>query len=290
MSNGPPNGPQTPQRFAPAQATPGLSPYGARPGAPISLAPVQPSHARPMGHFRPNLGPNQQQMFHAPRAPTNAAYPQQLTQQQQLMQQQQQQQMMQQQQQQQQMRNVRPNPTMFSGNTNIAVAGVVAQQPQPHPALMARKRKSKAAEVGEESDSEEESAQALHVALARYQQNHNLLAEVFMALPLSSVREPPHYYSTVDREQVAGRVAQAEAELQACELQRNKTGGLGLEGGEFEQLVEEMREAKGEHVEVVKRKMEELLGVAFVGDAYRTVERVRVQAVDAVEGAVYGQL
>ncbi|KAJ1722710.1 hypothetical protein LPJ53_002883, partial [Coemansia erecta] len=212
----------------------------------------------------------------------------------------------QQQQQQQQMRNVRPNQMMFVGNSNIAVTGVVPQQPQPHPSLMSsptpvsnRKRKSKlasetptAAAPGDESDSGDEATrvQPFTVALARYQQNHNLMAEVFVALPLSTIPEPAHFYEKMDRAKVEREVEMAESELGACERAHGRRLEQVAGGEEFGELIKQMRDAGPGDVDAVKARLEELLGVAFVGDAYRTVERVRVGRVDAVEGAVYGQL
>ncbi|KAJ1899114.1 hypothetical protein LPJ66_002315 [Kickxella alabastrina] len=229
----------------------------------------------------------------------------------------------------QQQQHMRPSsgrpsaPTATYQNTNINIAGVVVgQAPQPHPALIqpqiptARKRKtnkltattptaasasaSAATTVaGGAADSamddsvsgDEIDVQPYAVAVGRYQNNHNLMSEIFVALPNSAVELPRHYYEELDRVVVERDLGRLEVEAKECErAHAERVEAVERGRGEFRGVMEELARAGAGDVDMVRAKLADVLGMEFVDNPFRTMERVPVDRVDAVEGAVYKQL
>ncbi|KAJ2636599.1 hypothetical protein GGF40_002906 [Coemansia sp. RSA 1286] len=201
-------------------------------------------------------------------------------------------------------------PTMYTGNTNINISGVVPQATQQHhPALIQpstplqnRKRKSKhiadtlqqptVSNVEQEDSGDEvDKVQPYGVSLARYQNNHNLMSEVFVALPTSTIKLPGHYYQSVDKQMVARELEILGGALEMCEKEHgDRIRGIRKGQEEFAKVVGKLKEATAEDIDKVKGELEALFAMEFVNNPYRTVERVPVSKIDAVEDAVYRQL
>ncbi|KAJ2880273.1 hypothetical protein IWW38_005978, partial [Coemansia aciculifera] len=238
---------QTPTRYPPTQqqyTTP-------RPGMPGHLPMGSPTpQQRPnMMQFRPGMQmtPQQQQMYMAANRGVQMAN---MTPQMQVQYSQQlQQQYMHQQQMNGQMRpsmggmpvaGVRPGMPqqqqqqyMYAGSPGITAAGMAMHGQQPHPALIqpstptqaGRKRKggksindtaSGAADDGAGSGDELDNLQPYNISLARYQVNHNLMSEVFVALPTSTISLPKHYYEDLSESVVAGELDMLNLSIDEC--------------------------------------------------------------------------
>ncbi|KAJ1647478.1 hypothetical protein LPJ64_001141 [Coemansia asiatica] len=330
--SGPAVPPQTPIRYPQSQQQ-----FIARPGQPIPLSMVSPNQQqaqqqhiqqqqqqqqqlqRPgMPQFRPNMNATQQQqMFVAGAAgqgaPVNMPqYSNPLQQQHQFIQQQGaigQPRPIQAIRPGQQMQN---QHTLFTGNTNINVAGVIPQVPQPHPALIQpstplqnRKRKSKLAQdtaaqasaanasamADDDSGDEVDRVQPYNISLARYQNNHNMMSEVFVALPTSTIKIPNHYYENIDKETVVKDLKTLGNALEQCEKEHEeRIQGIKEDREEFEKVVKAIKEANNDNIDQVKKNLESLFAMEFVNNPYRTVDRIPISEIDSVEGAVYRQL
>ncbi|KAJ1804023.1 hypothetical protein LPJ56_005716 [Coemansia sp. RSA 2599] len=330
--SGPPIPPQTPIRYPQNQQQ-----FIARPGQPIPLGMVAPGQQQPtqqhiqpqqqqqqkqlqrpgMPQFRPGMGtPQQQQMYMAGAAGRGApvGMPQYSAQQQQFAQQHGaigQPRPVQgirpgQQQQQQQMQHA-----LYTGNTNINIAGVIPQVPQPHPTLIQpstptqnRKRKSKLAQdtsqasaagtsamADDDSGDEVDRVQPYNISLARYQNNHNMMSEVFVALPASTIKIPKHFYEGIDKETMAKDLDTLGNALEQCEKEHEeRIKGIKQGRQEFTKVVAALKEASGDNIDQVKRDLESLFAMEFVNNPYRTVDRVPISKIESVEGAVYRQL
>ncbi|KAJ2350698.1 hypothetical protein IWW50_000782 [Coemansia erecta] len=274
--------PQTPIRYAPNQQ------FIGRPGTPNQMlgTPGQ----RPMMQYRPGMAvqtPPQMMMNRGGVTPQQAHLTQ--LQQQQHMQQQQQLQ-----QQQQMMRpnmgQVRPNvqPFAYTGNTSMALSGVGVNGQQAHPSLIQQRKRKGKTDADESAGDDLDNLQPHSISLARYQNNHSLMSEIFVALPTSTIDVPKHYYEDVDRAQLEQNV-----EALSSEMSESRKG--------HQDALEQMQESRGEFAELVrvltegdadavKRMAGERFGMEFVDNPYRTVERVAVDKVEAAENPVYKQL
>ncbi|KAJ2768765.1 hypothetical protein IWQ56_002815 [Coemansia nantahalensis] len=310
--------PQTPQRYAPGQ-------YVARPGTPGQL-PMGTPPQRPTMNYRPGmpLQPHtpqqQQQQQQAMMAGRGIAMtPQQMHYNQQLQQQQQQQFQQQYLQQQQQMARAglapgpggamrpgmalqQPQSQMFAYTGATSIAGGIGIPAQQHPALIQpaamRKRKSNrpgqevagaagaaAADEGDELDS----IQPYNISLARYQNNHNLMSEIFMAVPTSAITPPKHYYEDMSYEAAKTELEALDASIEECKKEHaDRVRAIQSSREEFAELAKTLVGAAD--ADAIRTAVEEKFGMAFVDNPYRTIERVPVTAVDAAEGAVYKQL
>ncbi|KAI8325724.1 hypothetical protein GQ54DRAFT_254302 [Martensiomyces pterosporus] len=320
--------PQTPIQYTPNRqfiARPGSGQQ--QPHVPLGTpTPQRPSVLayRP-GMTPQQLTPQQQQMYMAGAnrgPPVGNMTPQQQAQyshqlQQQFLQQQQQQQ-------QQQMRpppgmappqmagSMRPGMPqqqqfMYAGGQSMAIAGVGVPGQQPHPALIqphtpthhGRKRKGKAAheapgtgaDDGVGSGDELDQLQPYNISVARYQNNHNLMSEIFIALPTSTIDVPKHYYEGLDKDTIKGNLDALGASLEGCEKEhKDAIDGMKKERAEFTEMLKALVGAKDEDIDEIKRSLESKFGMEFVDNPYRTVERVPITKIDAVEGATYKQL
>ncbi|KAJ2453679.1 hypothetical protein EV183_002083 [Coemansia sp. RSA 2336] len=292
---------QTPIRYAPNQQ------YIARPGQMLGTPPSAQHQQRPMMQYRLNTGmqtPNQV-MMNRNMGSVTPQQQQQLQQQQQYMQQQQQ--MMRPNMMQGQMRPNMQQPFAYTGNTSMAVAGVGVNGQQAHPALIQqqqqqqqqlqqqqqqqRKRKGKlgdgtdeGAMIGDELDS----IQPYSISMARYQNNHNLMSEIFVALPTSTIDVPKHYYEDMSRESLENTISglsQQVAESKEQHEQQLERAQKGRE--EFSELMKMLRENSADEV---KKVAKERFDMEFVDDPYSTIVRVPVDKVEAAENPVYKQL
>ncbi|KAJ1832910.1 hypothetical protein IWW55_001177 [Coemansia sp. RSA 2706] len=266
--------PQTPIRYAPNQQ------FVGRPGTPGQL--LGTPQQRPMMQYRPGAMQTPPSQLMMNRGPVGVT-PQQAQQlQQQYMQQQQ---MMRpsprpaQQQQQQQ-------PFAYTGNTSMAVAGVGLSGQQAHPALVQRKRKG--GKAGDDEGDELDNIQPYSISLARYQNNHNLMAEIFVALPSSTIEVPDHYYAGEDRGQLEQTLAQLDREIEeSARAHGAKAEQAQRTRDEFSDMVRALREQSADKV---RQLADEQFGMQFVDNPYRTVERVAVQNIEMVENPQYKQL
>ncbi|KAJ1734321.1 hypothetical protein LPJ61_001142, partial [Coemansia biformis] len=187
-----------------------------------------------------------------------------------------------------------PQPFAYTGNTSMA-GGVGVPGQQSHPALIhpgsVRKRKSNkagqepAADEGDELDN----IQPYSISLARYQNNHNLMSEIFMALPTSAVTLPKHYYEGMDVDAAKKELEALEASIEECKKEHEgRVCSMREDRDEFAELARTL--AGSADADVIKKAVEAKFGMEFVDNPYRTIERVPVLAIDSVEGAVYKQL
>ncbi|PIA15790.1 hypothetical protein COEREDRAFT_87540 [Coemansia reversa NRRL 1564] len=197
------------------------------------------------------------------------------------------------------------SPFAYTGTTSIAVNGVGISGQQGHPALIqpqtptqgGRKRKSTkaaqdtAAATSEEAGGDElDNIQASSISLGRYQNNHNLMAEIFVALPTSTINVPKHYYEDLDADTLDSEVERLSESVEECKkthAQRMET--MKQDRDEFTEMIQ-MLTAKGSDANEIKRTVEERFGMEFVDNPYRVIERVPVDSIDSPEGAVYKQL
>ncbi|KAJ1908364.1 hypothetical protein LPJ81_000155 [Coemansia sp. IMI 209127] len=219
----------------------------------------------------------------------------------------------------QQMGNVRPglagispqqqqqqqNQFIHPGTASIAVAGVGIQGQQPHPALVqahaqqGRKRKGKglaahdsASNIDDGGSGDElDGLQPYNVSLMRYQNNHSLMSEIFIALPTSTIKVPKHYYEDLDKENVKKDLDSYVASFEESEKEHEvKIEGLKKEREEFSTLIRTLVDAKPDQIDEIKKQMESHFGMEFVNSPYKTVDRIAIDKIDAVEDAVYKQL
>lgn len=231
--------------------------------------------------------------------------------------------LLQQQQQQQQMRpgmmmpnGMRPGMSqysqqqqqfMYTGNTSMAVGGVGIQDQQQHPALIqqqqnaaalaAMKRKNKSANdvsamaVAVEDGDELDHLQPYNVSLARYQNNHNLMSEIFIALPTSTINVPNHYYEELKKDDLDGELTKLGESIESCEKDHKERLQKGQqEKREFAEMIKTLVDAKYEDIDKIKTKFEHKFEMEFVNDPYSTVVQVPISKIEAAEGAVYKQL
>ncbi|KAJ2558700.1 hypothetical protein EV175_000666 [Coemansia sp. RSA 1933] len=205
------------------------------------------------------------------------------------------------------------NQFIHPGTASIAVAGVGVQGQQPHPALIqpqtptGRRRKGNkggsandvtgnasedhGAAAGGESGDELDNLQPYNVSLMRYQNNHNLMSDIFVALPTSTINVPKHYYESLDKDRVKGDLEQYVTSFEESEKEHEaKIEELKKEREEFATLIKTLVEAKPAEIDQIKRQMESHFAMEFVNSPYKTVDRIAVDKIDAVEGAVYKQL
>ncbi|KAJ2515092.1 hypothetical protein GGI11_003863 [Coemansia sp. RSA 2049] len=201
------------------------------------------------------------------------------------------------------------------GTASIAVAGVGIQGQQPHPALIqqqqqqqqagGRKRKGKGAAAndpsaasgaddgmgGGGSGDELDSLQPYNISVARYQNNHSMMAEIFIALPTSTINVPKHYYEHLDKDQIKGDLARYVSSFEESEKEHEaKIEGLRNEREEFSRLIRTLVDATPDRIDDIKTQMESHFGMEFVNSPYKTVDRVPIHKIDAVDNAVYKQL
>ncbi|KAJ2694603.1 hypothetical protein GGH99_000596 [Coemansia sp. RSA 1285] len=203
------------------------------------------------------------------------------------------------------------------GTASIAVAGVGIQGQQPHPALIqphqhqqagGRKRKGKGAAAndpsaasgaddgmggggGGGSGDELDSLQPYNISVARYQNNHSMMAEIFIALPTSTINVPGHYYEHLDKEQIRGELARYVSSFEESEKEHEaKIEGLRNEREQFSSLIRSLVEATPDRIDDIKTQMESHFGMEFVNSPYKTVDRIPICKIDAVDNAVYKQL
>ncbi|KAJ2134107.1 hypothetical protein GGH17_002954, partial [Coemansia sp. RSA 788] len=185
------------------------------------------------------------------------------------------------------MAQARPaQPFAYTGSTSMAVSGVGVNGQQAHgPLVQQRKRKGK--NDGDEGD-ELDNIQPHSISLARYQNNHNLMSEIFVALPTSTIDIGKHYYEDADPAQLE---------------QTTKVLGADIEESkhEHEEAIRQMHEGREEFAEFVRvlgqssasdvrRMARERLDMEFVDNPYRTIERVAVDKIDAIDAPIYKQL
>ncbi|KAJ1822190.1 hypothetical protein GGH91_000589 [Coemansia sp. RSA 2671] len=196
---------------------------------------------------------------------------------------------------------------MYGSNPAMAAAGAAMHGQQPHPALIqpptptqaGRKRKGKPAnestsgmaDDGAGSGDELDDLQPYNISLSRYQNNHNLMAEVFVALPTSMTNEPKHFYEEMDESVVAGKLDQLNAAIKECgeehegrmqDIKKNRDG--------FAEMIGTLVNASYEDVDKIKKDLENRFAMEFVNNPYLTVERVAIDQIQPVENAVYKQL
>ncbi|KAI9506447.1 hypothetical protein GGI25_004886 [Coemansia spiralis] len=315
--SGPPQ--QTPNRYMPnaqLMARPGQSSM-------MQLTPQQQQQQQQQQQMRPNmmqLRPGipmtQQQLYMANRGVPGSVTPQQHAQYAQHMQQQMLQQHMNAQMRpgivHPQIANVRPNipqqqqqQFIHPGTASIAVAGVGVQGHQPHPSLVqpqtptqqGRKRKGKAIsdavpiDDGAGSGDELDNLQPYSISLARYQNNHNLMSEVFIALPTSTINVPKPYYENLSADQLTQELDKSAVSFEESEKEHEgRIGALKREREEFSGLIKSLVESTPEQLDEIKRNLESHFAMEFVNSPYRTVERIPIDNIDGVEDAIYKQL
>ncbi|KAJ1961245.1 hypothetical protein GGI12_003355 [Dipsacomyces acuminosporus] len=209
--------------------------------------------------------------------------------------------------------NMRPgvpqqSPFLYANSQSMAVTGVGIQGQQPHPALIqphtptqqGRKRKTKTASDGTSaadaddgvgSGDELDQLQPYNISVARYQNNHNLMSDIFIALPTSTIRIPKHYYEGLDKAAVKSNLDSLGASLEECEKEHKETiERIKKDRGEFSDMLKTLVNAKYEDVDQVKKSLESQFGMQFVDNPYTTVQRVPITKIDAAEGATYKQL
>ncbi|KAJ2157007.1 hypothetical protein GGF46_004804 [Coemansia sp. RSA 552] len=316
--------PQTPIRYAPNQQ------QFMRPGTPRQMA-MSPAGQRPMMQFRPGVPlqtpqQQQQQMLLAAAAAGRGAplTPQQQAQLQQQFAQHHQQMrpgMMhpqaamgmrpgmgappQQQQQQQQQQN----PFAFTGGTSMTVGGVGLQGQQPHPALIqpptptgqqrragsgtpTQGRKAAGKPDDEEGTGDElDSMQPYSISVARYRTNHNTMADIFVALPTSTIDVPKHYYQDMDRAGLDAALERAQGEIEESKAEHGqRMEAQKASRDEFAELIQVLASTKSADADQIRQTVGERFGMAFVDDPYRPVARVEIKSAPSTEGAVYKQL
>ncbi|KAJ2760829.1 hypothetical protein H4S06_001529, partial [Coemansia sp. BCRC 34490] len=184
---------------------------------------------------------------------------------------------------------------------------------QPHPALIqphqqqagGRKRKGKGTAAsdpsaasgaddgmgGSGSGDELDSLQPYNISVARYQNNHSMMAEIFIALPTSTISVPGHYYEHLDKEQIRGELARYVSSFEESEKEHEaKIDGLRNEREQFSSLIRSLVEASPDRIDDIKTQMESHFGMEFVNSPYKTIDRVPIRKIDAVDNAVYKQL
>ncbi|KAJ2851543.1 hypothetical protein IWW36_001027 [Coemansia brasiliensis] len=281
---------QTPIRYAPNQQ------YIARPGQMLGTPPSAQHQQRPMMQYRPNMAmqtPNQAMMNRGMGSVTPQQQ-QQLQQQQQYMQQQQ---MMRPNMMQGQMRPNMQQPFAYTGNTSMAVAGVGVNGQQAHPALIQqqqqqqRKRKGKTGDGADEGvtvGDELDSIQPYNISMARYQNNHNLMSEIFVALPTSTIDVPKHYYEDMSSESLENTISGLTEQVAESKKEHGEKLDRMQKGREeFAELMHMLRENNADEV---KKVAKERFDMEFVDNPYSTVERVPIDKVEAVESPIYKQL
>ncbi|KAJ2063657.1 hypothetical protein GGI17_001593 [Coemansia sp. S146] len=196
---------------------------------------------------------------------------------------------------------------MYAGNSGMAAAGVAMHGQQPHPALIqpptptqpGRKRKGKPAndttpgilDDGAGSGDELDNLQPYSISLARYQNNHNLMSEVFVALPTSTISLPKHYYEDLEKSVVAGELDKLSSSIEQCgEEHEGRMQDIKKNRDEFAEMIGTLVNAKYEDVDKIKRDLESQFAMEFVNSPYRTVERIAIDQIQPVENAVYKQL
>ncbi|KAJ2807249.1 hypothetical protein H4R20_001362 [Coemansia guatemalensis] len=213
----------------------------------------------------------------------------------------------QQQQHQQQQHHQQQSPFAYTGNMSMAVNGVGIPGQQGHPSLIqpqtptqgGRKRKStKAAQdtaaasatADEAGGDELDNMQASSISLGRYQNNHNLMAEIFVALPTSTINIPKHYYEELDAATLGAEVERLSESVEECKkTHAQRMEAMKQDSDEFAEMIR-MLSAKGSDANEIKRTVEERFGMEFVDNPYRVMERVPVDSIDSPEDAVYKQL
>ncbi|KAJ2400866.1 hypothetical protein GGI23_001763 [Coemansia sp. RSA 2559] len=206
---------------------------------------------------------------------------------------------------QQQQQQQQQNQFIHPGTASIAVAGVGIQGQQPHPALVqahgqqGRKRKGKglaahdsASNIDDGGSGDElDGLQPYNVSLMRYQNNHSLMSEIFIALPTSTIKVPKHYYDDLDKEKVKKDLDSYVASFEESEKEHEvKIEGLKKEREEFSTLIKTLVDAKPDQIDEIKKQMESHFGMEFVNSPYKTVDRIAIDKIDAVADAVYKQL
>ncbi|KAJ2500008.1 hypothetical protein GGH96_003046 [Coemansia sp. RSA 1972] len=278
--------PQTPIRYAPNQQyirpgtpiqmlTPGQMP--GMPGTPVQMLANGQMHTpqRPMMQYRPTMNGQTPIMNRTPQqaqaqqAQMNAL----------------QHQYMQQQMMRPNMAQARPNqPFAYTGSASMAVSGVGVNGQQAHgPLVQHRKRKDK----GDEGD-ELDNIQPHSISLARYQNNHNLMSEIFVALPTSTIDKPTHYYENADSKGLEQTTRMLGAEME--ESKREHKEAMEESKREHEEFAEFVRVLGESSAGDVRRMAQEKLDMEFVDNPYRTIERVAVDKIDATDAPVYKQL
>ncbi|KAJ2337327.1 hypothetical protein GGI00_000312 [Coemansia sp. RSA 2681] len=197
---------------------------------------------------------------------------------------------------------------MYAGSPGVTAAGLAMHGQQPHPALIqpttpsqaGRKRKGGkpaheaapgAVDDGAGSGDELDSLQPYSISLTRYQTNHNLMSEVFVALPTSTINIPKHYYEDLEKSVVAGELDMLSSSIDECgrehesrmqDIKKNRDG--------FAEMIGALVNAKYEDIDKVKKELESQFAMEFVNSPYRTIERVAIDQIQPVDNAVYKQL
>ncbi|KAJ2040420.1 hypothetical protein IW146_009334 [Coemansia sp. RSA 922] len=196
---------------------------------------------------------------------------------------------------------------MYAGNSGMAAAGVAMHGQQPHPALIqpptptqaGRKRKGKTAndttpgilDDGAGSGDELDNLQPYSISLARYQNNHNLMSEIFVALPTSTISLPKHYYENLEVSVVAGELDKLNSSIEQCgEEHESRMQDIKKSRDGFAEMIGTLVNAKYEDVDKIKKDLESQFDMEFVNSPYRTVERVAIDKIQPVENTVYKQL
>ncbi|KAJ2008163.1 hypothetical protein H4R26_000368 [Coemansia thaxteri] len=321
--------PQTPTRFPPNQqfaARPGMPGHMAL-GTPTQQQRPAMMQFRPGMQMSPQQQQQQQQMYLAAAANRGMAVGNMTPQMQAQYNQQLQQQYLHQQQMNGQMRPTMPNmqgspagvrpgaamqqqqqQAMYAGNAGMVSAGVAMHGQQPHPALIqphtptqaARKRKGRpsndiapgaAGDGGAGSGDELDNLQPHNISLARYQNSHNLMSEVFVALPTSTISLPKHYYEDLEKDAVSGELDALSSSLERCESEHaSRMQDIQKSRDGFAEIIKTLVSAKDEDVDAIKRELESQFAMEFVNNPYRTVERIPIDRIEPVENAVYKQL
>ncbi|KAJ1752704.1 hypothetical protein LPJ79_000960 [Coemansia sp. RSA 1821] len=138
--------------------------------------------------------------------------------------------------------------------------------------------------VGDELDS----IQPYSISMARYQNNHNLMSEIFVALPTSTIDVPKHYYEEMNRESLESTISGLSEQVAESKEQHKQQLDRAQKGREeFSELMKMLRENNADEV---KRVVKERFDMEFVDNPYSTVERVPIDKVETVESPVYKQL
>ncbi|KAJ1937049.1 hypothetical protein GGF37_005364, partial [Kickxella alabastrina] len=95
----------------------------------------------------------------------------------------------------------------------------------------------------------------------------------------------------LDRVVVERDLGRLEVEAKECEKAHAEKVEAAERGrGEFRGVMEQLARSGAGDVDMVRAKLADVLGMEFVDNPFRTMERVPVDRIDAVEGAVYKQL